>query len=156
RRRRPLLEHTPASAATLPTHSSDVVWIEPYPDLRLEALADNQPGPEARYETREAISLAFVVALQLLPPRQRAVLILRDVLGFRGSEVAQFLHSTDEAVSSALKRARMALQGRSQQAAREPAAEPNSEAERELVERLTSALEAGDVNTLVQLLTADV
>src|SRR5262249_46654192 len=65
----------------------EVVWLEPYPDLLLEGLPDRAPGPEARVESREAISLAFVTALQLLPARQRAVLILRDVLGFRAGEV---------------------------------------------------------------------
>src|SRR5580704_9807627 len=69
-----------------PTRTGEVVWLEPYPDVLMEGLPDATPGPEARYETREAISLAFVTALQVLPPRQRAVLILRDVLGFRASE----------------------------------------------------------------------
>src|SRR5450631_48559 len=69
-------------------------WLEPYPDGLLEGLADSAPGPEARYEAGEAISLAFVTALQLLPPRQRAVLILRDVLGFRTREAASILDSS--------------------------------------------------------------
>jgi RNA polymerase sigma-70 factor (TIGR02960 family) len=73
------------------TRLGEVVWLEPYPDVLLEGLADQRPGPEARYEAREAISLAFVTALQLLPPRQRAVLILRDVLGFHASEAADIL-----------------------------------------------------------------
>ena len=84
-------------------------WLEPYPDVLLEGLADGAPGPEARYEATEAISLAFVTALQLLPPRQRAVLILRDVLGFRASETAGILDTTEESVTSALKRARATL-----------------------------------------------
>ena len=84
----------------------EVVRLEPYPDLLLEGLPDHAPGPEARVESREAISLAFVTALQLLPARQRAVLILRDVLGFRASEVAGMLDTTVESVTSALKRAR--------------------------------------------------
>src|SRR5512135_1550950 len=77
-----------------PTRVGEVLWLEPYPDLLLEGLADREPGPEARYETREAVSLAFVTALQLLPPRQRAVLILRDVLGFHAGEVADILECT--------------------------------------------------------------
>ena len=92
-----------------PTRLGEVLWLEPIPDDLLTGLPDPAPGPESRYETRETISLAFVVALQLLPARQRAVLILRDVLGFRASEVATLLDSTEESVTSALKRARAAL-----------------------------------------------
>jgi RNA polymerase sigma-70 factor (ECF subfamily) len=88
------------------------VWIEPYPDALLEGATGVPPGPEARYEQSEAISLAFVTALQALPPRQVAVLILRDVLGYPASEVAGMLDSTVESVTSALKRARASLQRR--------------------------------------------
>jgi len=139
-----------------PTRAADPVWLEPYPDLLLEGLADRSPGPEARYETREAISLAFITALQLLPPRQRAVLVLRDVLGFRASEAAHILDTTEESVNSALKRARVTLERRSRagQAAQPP--EPNSPAETELVERLTRAYEASDLDGVVALLTDDV
>jgi RNA polymerase sigma-70 factor (ECF subfamily) len=140
-----------------PTRLGPVLWLQPYHDLLLDQLMDTAPGPEARFEAREAVSLAFVTALQLLPPRQRAVLILRDVLGFRAREVAQILDSTEESVTSALKRARAALQrglpgpGERQQA---PAA--CSAAERELVERFTRAFEAKDVHGIVALLTEDV
>jgi RNA polymerase sigma-70 factor (TIGR02960 family) len=89
-----------------PTRLGEVVWLQPYPDALLEGAIDVALGPEARYEQRESTSLAFVTALQILPPRQLAVLVLRDVLGFRASEVAGMLDSTDESVSSALKRAR--------------------------------------------------
>ena len=92
-----------------PSRLGEVVWLEPYPDVLLEGLPDAAPGPEARYETTEAISVAFVTAVQLLPPRQRAALILRDVLGFRASEAANILDSTEESVTSALKRARAAF-----------------------------------------------
>ena len=88
------------------------MWLEPYPDALLEGAIDVPLGPEARYEQTESISLAFVTALQVLPPRQLAVLILRDVLGFHASEVADMLDSTVESVNSALKRARASLQRR--------------------------------------------
>ncbi len=99
----------PLPEATLPepTGAGDAPpWLEPYPDVLLDHLVDQRPGPEARYETTEAISLAFITALQLLPPRQRAALVLRDVLGYHAAEVAQMLGTTQEAVNSALKRAR--------------------------------------------------
>ena len=95
-----------------PTRLGEVVWLEPYPDALLEGAAGMPPSPEARYEQSESISLAFVTALQVLPPRQLAVLILRDVLGFHASEVAGMLDSTVESVNSALKRARASLQRR--------------------------------------------
>ncbi len=139
-----------------PTRRGEVVWLEPYPDLFLEGLPDHAPGPEARFESSEAISLAFVTALQLLPARQRAVLILRDVLGFRASEVAGMLDTTAESVTSALKRARATLGSRLGAGDREPPPLPNSPAETELVARLTRAYETGDVDGLVALLTEDV
>jgi DNA-directed RNA polymerase specialized sigma24 family protein len=97
-----------------PTRLGEVVWLEPYPDALLEGQTGvpSPSGPEARYEQAEAISLAFVTALQVLPPRQVAVLILRDVLGCRASEVASMLDSTAGSVNSALKRARASLQRR--------------------------------------------
>jgi RNA polymerase sigma-70 factor (ECF subfamily) len=133
----------------------EVLWLEPYPDILVDSLGEGSPGPEAHYEAREAISLAFVTALQLLPPRQRAVLILRDVLGFRAGEVAQILASSEESVTSALKRARATLE-RKLPPDREPPPPPNSAAERELVERLTRAFERSDVDGIVALLTDDV
>jgi RNA polymerase sigma-70 factor (ECF subfamily) len=140
-----------------PTRLGEVVWLEPWPDILLEGLPDDPPGPEARYESSEAISLAFVTALQFLPPRQRAVLILRDVLGFHASEVAEVLESTVESVNSALKRARATLGRRlAPSGGREPPPPPNSPVEAELVARLTRAYETGDVDGLVALLTEDV
>jgi RNA polymerase sigma-70 factor (TIGR02960 family) len=140
-----------------PTRTGEVVWVEPYPDVLLEGLAASQPGPEARYEATEAISLGFITALQLLPPRQRAVLILRDVLGFHAGEVAGMLEASEESVTSALKRARATLQRRlPPSAGREPPPPPGSGVERELADRLTRAYETGDVDGLVALLTDDV
>ena len=140
-----------------PTRLGQVLWLEPYPDLLVDQLMDTAPGPEARFETREAVSLAFVTALQLLPARQRAVLILRDVLGFHAREVARVLDSTEESVTSALKRARATLQRRLPGSGkREQPPAPGSAAERELVERFTRAFEAKDVHGIVGLLTEDV
>jgi RNA polymerase sigma-70 factor (ECF subfamily) len=120
-------------------------------------MAARAPGPEARYEAREAISLAFVTAMQLLPPRQRAVLILRDVLGFHAREVAGFLDSSEESVTSALKRARATLRSQlGASAGRDPAPLPGSPAEQALVAQLTQAWETGDVPGIVELLTDDV
>jgi RNA polymerase sigma-70 factor (ECF subfamily) len=114
-------------------------------------------GPEARYEQTEAISLAFVTALQALPPRQLAVLILRDVLGFHAHEVAEMLDSTVESVNSALKRGRAGLQRRLSPAGeREPPPAPDSPAEQALVETFVRAYESGDVDGLVALLTDDI
>jgi RNA polymerase sigma-70 factor (ECF subfamily) len=93
-----------------PTRLGEVVWLQPCRDTLLEAAADAPLGPEARYEQTESISLAFITALQALPPRQVAVLTLRDVLGFHANEVADMLDSTTDSVNSALKRARAALQ----------------------------------------------
>src|SRR5882672_7926813 len=95
-----------------PTRLGEIVWLEPYPDALLGGTIDMPLGPEARYQQIESISLAFVTALQVLPPRQLAVLILRDVLGFHANEVADMLDTTVESVKSALKRARTGLQSR--------------------------------------------
>ena len=158
RRRSPRVDSPPSwPDLPEPTRLGQVLWLEPYPDLLLDQLADTAPGPEARFEARETVSLAFVTALQLLPPRQRAVLILRDVLEFHAREVAQVLDSTEESVTSALKRARATLQRRLPGSGeREQPPAPGSAAERELVERFTRAFEAKDVHGIVGLLTEDV
>jgi RNA polymerase sigma-70 factor (TIGR02960 family) len=128
-------------------------WLEPYPDVMLDDLADAAPGPDARYETKEAVTLAFVAALQHLSPSQRAVLVLRDVLGYRAAEVAEMLASTETSVNSALLRARATVQSRLPKRDRAPL--PRSAQESELVERYARALEQGDVDRLVALLTDD-
>jgi RNA polymerase sigma-70 factor (ECF subfamily) len=138
-----------------PTRFGEVPWLEPYPDALLEGVGDAPPGPAARYEQTEAISLAFVTALQVLPARQRAVLVLREVLGYRSAEVAELLGTTVESVNSALKRARATLHRRLP-AAREPAPSPGTPAERALVAKITRAYESGHIDALVPLLTADV
>jgi RNA polymerase sigma-70 factor (TIGR02960 family) len=139
-----------------PTRLGEVVWLEPYPDALLEGASTIPIGPEARYQQTEAISLAFVTALQLLPARQRAVLILREVLGYHASEVADMLDSTVESVTSALKRARASLRRLPPTADREPPPAPDSPAEHAVVAHFVRAWESGDVDALVALLTTDV
>jgi RNA polymerase sigma-70 factor (TIGR02960 family) len=137
-----------------PTRLGEVVWLEPYPDVLLSVLPDRAAGPEARYEAQEAISLAFVTALQLLPPRQRATLILRDVLDYSAREVAELLDTTEQSVTSALKRARATMAKELPDAERPPPP-PNSAAEQELVSRLVRAFEDSDVEGIVALMTED-
>ena len=140
-----------------PTRLGEVEWLEPYPDALLEGAIDVTLDPEARYEQTESISLAFVTALQVLPPRQLAVLILRDVLGFHATEVADMLDSTVESVNSALKRARASLQRRQPPFAdREPPPAVGSPSEEAIVAKFVSAYESADLNELVALLTDDV
>jgi RNA polymerase sigma-70 factor (TIGR02960 family) len=140
-----------------PTRLGEVAWLQPYPDALLEGVADVPPGPEARYETAEAVSLAFVTALQVLPPRQLAVLILRDVLGFHANEVADMLDATVESVNSALKRARASMQRRWPVAGdREPPPASGSPAEDAVVAKFALAWESADLDALVALLTDDV
>src|SRR5215207_2114498 len=140
-----------------PTRLGEVVWLEPYPDALLAGAINVPLGPEARYEQTEAISLAFVTALQVLPARQRAVLILREVLGYHATEVADMLDSTVESVNSALKRARASLQRRRPPAAdREPPPASDSPAEDAIVAKFVRAWESADVDALVALLTDDV
>jgi RNA polymerase sigma-70 factor (TIGR02960 family) len=140
-----------------PTRLGEVAWLEPFPDALLEGAMDAPLGPEARYEQTEAISLAFVTALQVLPPRQLAVLILRDVLGFHADEVVDMLDSTVDSVNSALKRARARLQVRRPPTAeREPAPTSDSPAEHALVAKFVRAYESGDVDALVALFTDEI
>jgi RNA polymerase sigma-70 factor (ECF subfamily) len=157
-KRRPAKEwNIPGIEPPEPTTLGEVVWLEPYPDTLLEGAINAPLGPEARYEQTEAISLAFITALQLLPARQRAVLILREVLGYHAHEVAEMLDTTVESVTSALKRARATLQHRlpSPDPGEAPTA-PDSPAERALVTKFVAAYQTGDVDALVALLTADV
>jgi RNA polymerase sigma-70 factor (TIGR02960 family) len=158
--RRPRSATPPLDVAVLPepTGAGDIPpWLEPYPDMLLDNLVDQAPGPAARYETTEAISLAFITALQLLPPRQRAVLVLRDVLGYRAGEVAMMLDATQESVQSALKRARATLDNHLADSGNtRPARQPDSTTQRHLVAQLTDALEGADVQALVALLAEDV
>jgi RNA polymerase sigma-70 factor (TIGR02960 family) len=147
--RRPLTFEPPD-----PTRHGEVLWLEPYPDALLEGVPDATPGPDARYESHETIALAFVTALQRLPPRQRAALVLRDVLGFRAAEVATMLDTTETSVNSALQRARATLDAAAPPR-RDRAPLPSSSAERELVGRFADAFVNGRVEQIVALLTDD-
>jgi RNA polymerase sigma-70 factor (ECF subfamily) len=138
-----------------PTRRTEPIWLEPYPDVLLEEIPDRSPGPAARYEARESIELAFIVALQGLPPRQRAALVLRDVLGFRTAEIAAMLESGEASVKGALQRARAALEARLPAADRDRAPRPNSARERQLVGRFSDAVQSGDIDDLLVLLTDD-
>ena len=133
----------------------DDLWIEPYPDAPLGDL-DLAAGPDARYERREALELAFIATLQHLPPRQRTVLILRDVLGFSAKEASESLESTVPAVNGALRRARRAvderLPERSQQANLRRLGDRRL---REIVERFADAFERGDVEGILAMLAED-
>ena len=131
-----------------PTRRGEPLWLEPYPDAW---LAEPVPGPETRFEQRETVTLAFVAAIQRLPSRQRAVLVLRDVLGFHAAEVAEMLDSSAVSVNSALQRARATLETRPFVGT--PG--PRSPRERELAGRFADAVESGDVDRMVALLTDD-
>jgi RNA polymerase sigma-70 factor (ECF subfamily) len=153
RSHRPQQLQTMADSPT-PTRHTEPLWLEPYPDVLLEEILDRSPGPAARYEARESIELAFIAALQRLPPGQRAALVLRDVLGFRTAEVAAMLDTSEAAVKGALQRARAALRERLP-AERERAPRPNSALERQLAGRFADAVESGDTDEVVALLTDD-
>ena len=134
---------------------ADPVWLEPYPDRWLTG-DDAGASPEARYEQRESVELAFVVALQYLPPRQRAVLILREVMGFSTAEISRQLGASQPSVNSALQRARAAAQSRlparSQQSVLRALGDQRT---REIVQRYSDAIERGDAETLISMLTED-
>ncbi len=134
---------------------TETVWVEPYPD-ELIGVEDGLAAPEARYERRESVELAFIAALQHLPARQRAVLILRDVLGFSARETAETLDTTVASANSALQRARRAagerLPDESQQATLRTLGEGRL---REIVEEYVEAWERGDVEAIVAMLAED-
>src|SRR6185437_11919966 len=126
--------------------SFEVPWLQPFPDERLD-------DPAARVTRRGSLRLALVAAMQLLPPRQRAVLLLRDVLEFTAAEVATLLDTSAAAVNSALQRARAGLSAATP--TESGTAEPDDPAVRDIVDRYSRSFEAADVQTLVALLTED-
>jgi RNA polymerase sigma-70 factor (ECF subfamily) len=148
---------SPAALGISPEESvNEPIWLEPFPDRALGADIEFEQSPEARYELRESLELAFVVALQQLPPLQRAVLILREVVGFSAAETASQLATSVPAVNSALQRARATIAGRlpaqSQQACLRSLGDEQVAA---LAQRYADAIEHGDTNVLVNMLTAD-
>jgi RNA polymerase sigma-70 factor (TIGR02960 family) len=139
-----------------PTRLGEVAWLEPLPDDWFEGALEVSPGPAARYEQTESISLTFIAALQVLPPRQLAALVLCDVLGFESSEAATMLESSLDSLNSALKRARANLPKRL--SPRDSSAVPTagSAAEAAIVAKFAEAWQSADVDAVVALLTDDV
>jgi RNA polymerase sigma-70 factor (TIGR02960 family) len=146
-------EPTPPFRPPEPTRRDAVTWLQPYPDALLAGVPDTAPGPEARYQTAEAVELAFVAGLQRMPPRQAATLVLRDVLGFATEEVAGMLDTSPTAVKGTLQRARAALDR--DRAPRDPAPRPGSAEERDICRRFAGALVAADIDRVIALLTDD-
>jgi RNA polymerase sigma-70 factor (ECF subfamily) len=144
----------PSHGAATGGPAPEVPWLEPYPDSELPAFVDHEPGPEARYEAREAVRLAFVAAIQALPPRQRAVLLLSDVLGSSAIEMAQLLGGSTASINSALQRARATLAARYPRGRPAGRLQPNPEEER-LLERYVQAYHAASIDDLVSLLRED-
>lgn len=146
-------EPVPPFLPPAPSHWGEATWLQPCPDVLLDLAIDSAPGPEERYAARETVALAFVEALQRLPPRQTAALLLREVLGFTTAEVAIMLDTSETAVKGLLRRARVTLDER--RANQPPAPPPYSREEQDLVKRFADSFSAGDVDAVVALLTDD-
>ena len=148
-------QHAPATVQ-MPdgTPATDVAWLEPYPDSNLEGIADEAPSPEARYASREAVQLAFVAVIQQLPPRQRAALLLCDVLGWAAAETATLLGGSAVSINSALQRARETLAKRYPNG-RPPVVLPPNHAQQKLLGSYLRAWEGLDLDNLVALLKDD-
>lgn len=144
---------TPFETMPDPNGALDIAWLEPYPDSALAKIPDPVPGPDARYEMRESVQLAFIAAIQLLPPRQRAALLLRDVLGWSASEAAKLLDASVASVNGALQRARAVLEDR---LPRGRHSAPPTARQRELLDRYLQMWERADVHGFVALLKEDV
>ena len=144
----------PATGVPIGKPATEIAWLEPYPDAALPDVADDAPGPEARYEMHESVQLAFVAAIQQLPPRQRAVLLLRDVLGWSANEAAELLDSTVASVNSALQRARASIEARAPRTDI-PESDIDDAKQQDLLGRYIKAWEASDIESLVTLLRED-
>jgi RNA polymerase sigma-70 factor (ECF subfamily) len=137
-----------------PESFAEIAWLQPYPDALLEGVIDIAPGPAARYEAKETVALAFVSGLQHLAPRQRAVLVLRDVLGFHADEVADMLGSSEASVNSALQRARGTLEKRLAPR-QERLAVPRGSDDANMVSRFADAFQRDDIDGVIAMLTDD-
>ena len=153
RRVLPETQGPPVAFAPLGERDEEIAWLEPYPDAALDNIRDLAPGPEARYETREAIQLAFIAAIQELPSRQRATLLFRDVLGWSAQETADVLESSVASVNSALQRARTTLRRLSPDG--EIEAPVPDDRQRVLLGRYVRAWESSDIDAFVALLKED-
>ena len=148
-------QHGPAAVeTTVGGPATDVAWLEPYPDLDLEGIADHAPNPEARYTSREAVQLAFVATIQQLPPRQRAALLLCDVLGWAATEAATLLGGSTASINSALQRARATL-AKPYPDGRPPLTPEPHPAQQKLLGRYLKAWEGHDLDGFVALLKED-
>lgn len=142
----------PATARPQGRPDNETLWIEPYPDAELESVADSAAGPDARYALRESVRLAFITAIQQLPPRQRAVLLMADVMGWSAMEVASMLDGSVASVNSALQRARAKLATLDRDMRQAPMTD---EHQRSLLERYVQAWESADLERFVALLKED-
>ena len=133
---------------------SDIPWLQPYPDFELESIVDSSAGPERRYEMREAVRLAFVAAIQQLPPRQRAALLLSDVVGWSAQEIASLLGGSVASVNSALQRARATMHSSYGSDASSTRTVEDAD-HRVLLDRYVRAWESSDLEALVDLLKED-
>jgi RNA polymerase sigma-70 factor (TIGR02960 family) len=146
----------PAVTHDLATPEGEAIRLAPYPDALLDELPSSAAEPGSRYDLDESVQLAFVAAVQLLPPRQRAVLLLRDVLGFAASEVAELVDSSAASVNSALQRARTTLEKRQADGRLDLARTPTPDhVQRSLVRRYVEAWQSVDIDGLVKLLRED-
>jgi len=146
-------EPTPPFTPPEPSRRGEITWLQPYPDSLLEGVADQAPGPEARYQATEAVELAFVAGLQRMPPRQAAALVLCDVLGFATDEAAGMLGTSSTAVKGALQRARAAMAEHGAAPSRDHRADPAQD--REVSRRFADAFMAADIDRVIALLTDD-
>jgi len=148
-------EPVPPFTPPEPSRRGEITWLQPYPDHLLHGIADTASGPDARYQTTEAVELAFVAALQAMPPRQAATLVLRDVLGFSADEVAGMLATSATAVKGTLQRARAALNRQREKTGCGSLPRPAADDERARARDFADAYVAADVEGVIALLTDD-